>query len=293
MYQRIFVPVDDSATSRYALGEALRLAKLTQATVRLVHVVDLAQFGWGGTEFLDAADLQKTIKTAGEKVLQTAVSAAEEAGVPSENGLLESWGDKIAEVLVTDAEGRLTGVVSERDLFALHRVGLRQIRQAIESAEDIGSLQQSAADVRQLSFNMLAQGIGAEQLTQFISALNDALTRRVLELNLHNHHFDGVEWAWLAFGSEGRDEQTFSTDQDNGIVFTCPDAAEVKALRKRFLGPLGLFAGFVDATGGGGWGPVGTPALLASGRIEPRKVIGSIDTSEFLVAVAASGDPIT
>jgi uncharacterized membrane protein YfcA len=59
-------------------------------------------------------------------------------------------------------------------------------------------------------------------------------------------------------------------------------------LRKRFLGPLGLVAGFVDATGGGGWGPVGTPALLASGRIEPRKVIGSIDTSEFLVAVAAS-----
>ncbi|MCB7136264.1 sulfite exporter TauE/SafE family protein [Cellulosimicrobium marinum] len=59
-------------------------------------------------------------------------------------------------------------------------------------------------------------------------------------------------------------------------------------LRKRFLGPLGLVAGFVDATGGGGWGPVGTPALLASGRIEPRKVIGSIDTSEFLVALAAS-----
>jgi len=59
-------------------------------------------------------------------------------------------------------------------------------------------------------------------------------------------------------------------------------------LRKRFLGPLGLVAGFVDATGGGGWGPVGTPAILASGRLEPRKVIGSIDTSEFLVALAAS-----
>jgi uncharacterized protein len=61
-----------------------------------------------------------------------------------------------------------------------------------------------------------------------------------------------------------------------------------KPLRKRFLGPLGLVAGFVDSTGGGGWGPVGTPALLASGRLEPRKTIGSIDTSEFLIAVAAS-----
>ncbi|TPQ15448.1 sulfite exporter TauE/SafE family protein [Streptomyces sporangiiformans] len=61
-----------------------------------------------------------------------------------------------------------------------------------------------------------------------------------------------------------------------------------KPLGKRFLSPLGLVAGFLDATGGGGWGPVGTPALLASGRMEPRKVIGSIDTSEFMVAIAAS-----
>jgi len=59
-------------------------------------------------------------------------------------------------------------------------------------------------------------------------------------------------------------------------------------LRSRFLSPLGVVAGFVDATGGGGWGPVATPTLLVSGRVEPRKVIGSVDASEFLVAVAAS-----
>ena len=56
----------------------------------------------------------------------------------------------------------------------------------------------------------------------------------------------------------------------------------------RFLAPLGLFAGAVDAVGGGGWGPVGTTSLLSSGRLEPRKVVGSIDTSEFLVAVGGS-----
>jgi uncharacterized protein len=61
-----------------------------------------------------------------------------------------------------------------------------------------------------------------------------------------------------------------------------------RPLRSRFLAPLGLTAGFIDATGGGGWGPVATPSLLVSGRMEPRKVIGSVDTSEFLVALAAS-----
>jgi uncharacterized membrane protein YfcA len=59
-------------------------------------------------------------------------------------------------------------------------------------------------------------------------------------------------------------------------------------VRGRYLAPLGFGAGFVDATGGGGWGPALTPALLASGRMEPRKVVGSVDTSEFLVAFAAS-----
>jgi uncharacterized membrane protein YfcA len=54
------------------------------------------------------------------------------------------------------------------------------------------------------------------------------------------------------------------------------------------LSPLGAFAGFMDAAGGGGWGPIGTPTLLSSGRLEPRKVIGSVDTGEFLVALGAS-----
>jgi uncharacterized protein len=74
------------------------------------------------------------------------------------------------------------------------------------------------------------------------------------------------------------------------IRFTRPLAQRRsrRPLRSRFLAPLGLVAGFVDATGGGGWGPVATPSLLVSGRMEPRKVIGSVDTSEFVVAGAAS-----
>jgi uncharacterized protein len=62
----------------------------------------------------------------------------------------------------------------------------------------------------------------------------------------------------------------------------------VRPIGKKFLGPLGMVAGFLDAAGGGGWGPIATPTLLSSGRMEPRKVIGTVDTSEFIVAVCAS-----
>jgi hypothetical protein len=54
------------------------------------------------------------------------------------------------------------------------------------------------------------------------------------------------------------------------------------------LVPLGVVAGLTDALGGGGWGPVGTTSLLSSGRLAPRKVVGSIDTAEFVVAAGGS-----
>lgn len=71
-------------------------------------------------------------------------------------------------------------------------------------------------------------------------------------------------------------------------LFGSPKPKGRRYVRGRYLAPLGLGAGFVDATGGGGWGPVATPTILASGKYEPRKVIGSVDTSEFLVALSAS-----
>ncbi len=56
----------------------------------------------------------------------------------------------------------------------------------------------------------------------------------------------------------------------------------------RWLSPIGLLGGFVDATGGGGWGPVVTPSLMTVTRHEPRKVVGTVSAAEFLVAVSVS-----
>ena len=58
--------------------------------------------------------------------------------------------------------------------------------------------------------------------------------------------------------------------------------------RARWLAPLGLVGGFIDSTGGGGWGPVVTTSLTASNALEPRKAIGTTNTAEFVIAMAAS-----
>ncbi|MBM7649808.1 putative membrane protein YfcA [Bacillus ectoiniformans] len=63
---------------------------------------------------------------------------------------------------------------------------------------------------------------------------------------------------------------------------------EHKALTNKFYVPLGFVAGFFDASGGGGWGPIATPALLSQKGMIPRKVIGTVNTSEFAIALSAT-----
>lgn len=58
--------------------------------------------------------------------------------------------------------------------------------------------------------------------------------------------------------------------------------------RRGQLSAIGLVGGFVDATGGGGWGPVTMSSLLVAGRTSPRRVVGTVNTAEFLVSVAAT-----
>jgi CBS domain-containing protein len=136
----------------------------------------------------------------------------------------------VRHVLVVEGDGRLSGIVSQNDLFSLQRVGVKEISTGIQSARDVEGLRRAAVRIRELADGLMAQGINAETLTHFISTLNDLLTIRVIELTADELDLPTVPMCWLALGSEGRLEQTFTTDQDNGIIF---DAGEADAERVR------------------------------------------------------------
>ena len=137
----------------------------------------------------------------------------------------------IRHVPVTE-DGRLVNIVSERDLFALQRLSLKQVSTQIRAARDVDTLKIVAGDIRRFARNLLGQGVQARQLTELISHLNDVLAERLVQLVAERHGLDLSRACWLAFGSEGRGEQTVATDQDNGLVF---DSADPEADRPRWL----------------------------------------------------------
>ncbi len=128
----------------------------------------------------------------------------------------------IRHVPVTRA-GRAVGVVSERDLFALQRLSLKQVSSGLRNAPDVQTLLAGSHEIRRLARALLGQGVQAQQLTSLISHLNDVLTSRLVEIMANQHGLDLNAGCWIALGSEGRNEQTIATDQDNALILAEPD----------------------------------------------------------------------
>jgi len=118
-------------------------------------------------------------------------------------------------VLVED--GKAVGVVSERDLFVLQGRSLNRSAGSIRDASDYDALAEASSQVRQLTGRLLAHGMGVEEVTAVITSLNDSIVQRAIAIAADRHGVRG-RYCWLAFGSEGRMEQTLSTDQDNGLI---------------------------------------------------------------------------
>lgn len=72
------------------------------------------------------------------------------------------------------------------------------------------------------------------------------------------------------------------------LFFNHSSKSQGSPISSKFLTPLGMVGGFFDAVGGGGWGPITAPVLIAQNGISPKKVIGTVDTSEFAIAVSAT-----
>lgn len=105
MYQRILVPFDGSATSGRGLDEAIRLATLTGASLRLIHMLDILVFATGfETAAVYAGDVIPFIRRTGQTILEEGKARAEKAGVAVDTVLLEGMGTRLSDVVTEQAK---------------------------------------------------------------------------------------------------------------------------------------------------------------------------------------------
>ena len=132
-------------------------------------------------------------------------------------------------------EGRLKGVLTNHDLMLLQGSSPLSFAKDLESQESIDGLVPVSAKINRVVSLLLKEGARASNITKIIAELNDRLVRKVLEFAERKFGKSPVPFCWLSFGSEGRKEQTFKTDQDNALVYADPaDTSQEEAARKYF-----------------------------------------------------------
>ncbi|MEI6226546.1 MAG: DUF294 nucleotidyltransferase-like domain-containing protein, partial [Deltaproteobacteria bacterium] len=105
----------------------------------------------------------------------------------------------------------------------------------IAAAVDVPTLALRAREIGALGRDLVDAGISASHVTRTVSALADAVSERAIRLVLDGEDLAGLDFCWLAFGSEGRREQTLATDQDNGLVFDPGPGGDVEPQRARLV----------------------------------------------------------
>ena len=155
--------------------------------------------------------------------------------------LLKMMSHGVHHLLVMES-GCQTGIISNHDFLVLQGVAPLVIVKEIEDLATVDGLASSSSKVLGLISLLHGAGAGAGSILRIISTLNDRIERKILDMALKTLGPPPVPFCWIVYGSAGRKEQTFRTDQDNAIVYCDPSSdGEERSSAEYF----GRFAEFV------------------------------------------------
>jgi signal-transduction protein with cAMP-binding, CBS, and nucleotidyltransferase domain len=156
---------------------------------------------------------------------------------------------KIKHLVVKNEKGKITGIVNKNDLLEVQHNSTSYLLKEIERAElvaDIQAVYDRLAGIIQL---LLSSGTNSRSITGITSSISDAITKRLIELAIESTGKPPANFAFIAMGSEGRQEQTLKTDQDNAIIFEDQNDQNTEQNQKYFLELAQKVNEWLDAIG--------------------------------------------
>ena len=142
---------------------------------------------------------------------------------------------KINHLVAKNESDEITGVVKTSDLYKIFMNSPSFLIKNIGKAETIDELKNSYTDYQLLLRPMIKSEVSVKFITKIITAISDALIRRIIDLSLAEAGQPPVSFAFICLGSEGRQEETLFTDQDNAIVYEDVPAVNESAVNEYFM----------------------------------------------------------
>jgi CBS domain-containing protein len=143
--------------------------------------------------------------------------------------------------LLVMKDNELTGILTNHDLMLIQGTSPLSIVKDIESQSTADALIPVSKKINNIVGLLLNEGAKASSITRIITEINDRLVKKILEIAEDRFGEPPVPYCWVVFGSEGRKEQTFKTDQDNALIYHDPTDAEMEAAADEYFRNFTLF----------------------------------------------------
>ena len=141
----------------------------------------------------------------------------------------------ISHLAIKNEDDNISGIISYEDIISLQQNSVSYLIKEIEAAENIEQLFKIHNRVPVLVNALVESGDKTQNITRIITSVSDAIVHRIISLAIEDLGDPPCEFAFMVMGSEGRMEQTLSTDQDNAIVFDDQDSENHEKVITYFL----------------------------------------------------------
>ena len=163
--------------------------------------------------------------------------------------LLEMMNTNLKHLAVRDQKSNVVGILTNRDLLTAQEQSPFFVIREIASASGLDEIAAKQKRIPRLIQNMLNSGAKAKTITRLISSISDAILDKLVGYALDELGPAPTEFVFLIVGSEGRNEQTLKTDQDNAIIYADVGKAESSAAKAYFLKFGELVCTWLDQAG--------------------------------------------
>jgi len=149
----------------------------------------------------------------------------------------------IHRICVVDQDSRLSGIITVTDIMRLQTHSPQKLVRDIDQAATLEELKDYHARIQDLVLHLVSTGVPPRELVRMIALLNDQLLLRLIAL-LRARQFSDMtdQFAFVVLGSEGRREQTLTTDQDNAIIYadglSAEEIEEIEAFAEKLIDSL-------------------------------------------------------
>lgn len=157
---------------------------------------------------------------------------------------------KIRHLIVKDSDNKVIGILDIDDVFEVSYSNYLFFIEKIESAEDVNKLNEYRNHLIHLVKGLINNNVDLRSTTKMFSLITDSITKKIIKIAINELGEPPCNFAFLAMGSEGREEQTLSTDQDNAIVFEDISAEQnFEEIQKYFLALGKKISDYLNDTG--------------------------------------------